>query len=141
MITQHFYQHPEDYAVFNLPGHDGTDLGGVAIGKEIVCLADGIVKGVAFDQDGYGNYLLVYHPERLCYSMYCHCEEIFVTTGQAVRAGESVAAVGMTGNATGPHLHLEVRLSEFDGAYRSDTPMAGGRVDPETYCCLNGLEL
>jgi len=42
--------------------------------------------------------------------MYAHLSRIEVETGQRVSAGEEVGRVGHTGDATGPHLHFEVRL-------------------------------
>jgi murein DD-endopeptidase MepM/ murein hydrolase activator NlpD len=42
--------------------------------------------------------------------MYAHLSEIDVHPGQTVTAGQQLGLVGMTGNATGPHLHFEVRI-------------------------------
>ena len=42
---------------------------------------------------------------------YCHCSKLYVGTGTQVSQGQTVAAVGSTGNSTGPHLHLEVRIN------------------------------
>ena len=58
--------------------------------------------------------------------MYAHCLSVGVKTGDTVKAGETVAAVGATGMATGPHLHFEVRqdgkaqnpVAYFDSAIR-----------------------
>ena len=44
-------------------------------------------------------------------SYYAHCNALYVSNGQQVGAGTTVAAVGSTGNSTGPHLHLEIRIN------------------------------
>ena len=40
-----------------------------------------------------------------------HCSKIYVSAGQKVSKGQNVAAVGTTGNSTGPHLHFQVMLN------------------------------
>ena len=45
--------------------------------------------------------------------MYAHCAEILVKEGAVLRAGESVAKVGSTGNSTGNHLHVEALVEEI----------------------------
>ena len=42
---------------------------------------------------------------------YGHCSKLYVTAGQKVNQGDVIAAVGNTGNSTGPHLHLEIRVN------------------------------
>jgi hypothetical protein len=140
IITQHFYQNPPDYAQWDLPGHDGTDLGGMAEGTPIGSIAAGIVVDASVDK-AYGKYVVVRHPGLDACSFYAHLNEIKVGGGQEVAAGETIGLLGATGNATGPHLHLEIRMINADGSYRQNTPMRGGRVDPQTWCCLHGLRL
>jgi murein DD-endopeptidase MepM/ murein hydrolase activator NlpD len=59
-------------------------------------------------QKGYGNLILVRHSDNLI-TVYAHNDENKATVGAHVRQGEQIAVVGQTGNATGPHLHFEVR--------------------------------
>ena len=44
--------------------------------------------------------------------MYAHCKTIYVKEGQTINQGESVGEVGQTGNATGPHLHFEIKKED-----------------------------
>lgn len=48
------------------------------------------------------------------YTYYTHCQEITVTEGSSVTAGQKIAAVGSTGRSTGPHLHFALSR---DGEY------------------------
>jgi hypothetical protein len=142
VITQHFYQNPEQYARFGMPGHNGTDFGGKDEGTPIVSIADGVVAFSDFDND-YGNYVRIAHrqDDMMCYSMYCHLQKPGILEGVKVAAGQEIGKVGSTGNSTGPHLHFEIRLMEKDGTYVEYTPMPKGRVDPQTFCIERGLQL
>jgi murein DD-endopeptidase MepM/ murein hydrolase activator NlpD len=57
-----------------------------------------------------GNTIFLDHGQGLI-TMYCHLERIDVTPGQDIVRGEVIGAVGMTGRATGPHLHWSVSLN------------------------------
>lgn len=56
-----------------------------------------------------GKYLILEHSDSFR-TVYCHCRTLLVKEGDTVRAGETIAEVGSTGRATGPHLHFELRL-------------------------------
>ena len=74
---------------------------------EIVSFADGTVT-VTAESSSYGKYLIVAH-ENGCTTLYAHCEKIHARSGQTVRKGEKIAAVGDSGQTTGPHLHFELQ--------------------------------
>ena len=57
----------------------------------------------------YGNYIKIYHGGGM-EVLYAHCAEILAQKDAVIRAGEVVAKVGSTGDSTGNHLHVEVRV-------------------------------
>lgn len=85
--------------------HGGIDIGGQT-GDPIAAFADGTVAYVG-EGDSYGKYLQLDHGNGVK-SFYAHCSDVCVRKGQTVKAGETIAKVGSTGSATGPHLHLEL---------------------------------
>ena len=89
--------------------HDGVDLAAPQ-GAPIAAAANGTVLEVGFGA-GYGNYVVIQHEWKVK-SLYAHCSEIFVEEGDQVTRGETVAAVGSTGNSTGSHLHLHVEYRD-----------------------------
>mgnify|MGYP000514914811 CR=1 FL=1 len=58
-------------------------------------------------ESGYGLYVIVDHADGFA-TLYAHCSSISAKVGDTVTCGEQIAKVGQTGNATGPHLHLEL---------------------------------
>ena len=101
--------------------HTGLDIG-AASGSKIYAVADGVVK-YAGSMGSYGNLVIVSHQNGV-ETYYAHCSRILVSVGQQVSSGDNIALVGSTGNSTGPHLHLEVRIN--------DTP-----VNPQRYLYRN----
>lgn len=85
--------------------HGGVDIGGQT-GDHIGAFAAGTVEYIGED-DSYGLYLKIDHGNGVK-SFYAHCSKILVQAGQTVAIGETIAEVGSTGTATGPHLHLEL---------------------------------
>jgi murein DD-endopeptidase MepM/ murein hydrolase activator NlpD len=87
--------------------HPGLDIA-APTGTTVTAAAGGTVI-MAQWYGGYGNYVLIDHGGG--YSTgYGHLSAIYVSNGQAVKRGQAIGAVGMTGEATGPHLHFEVRI-------------------------------
>ncbi|WP_313953201.1 peptidoglycan DD-metalloendopeptidase family protein [Accumulibacter sp.] len=97
--------------------HAGFDIA-VARGAPVTAPADGTVLAV----DDYffnGKTVFVDHGNGLI-SMYCHLDQTNVQPGQAIGKGQRLGLAGMTGRATGPHLHWSVILN-------------GAMVNPELF--------
>ncbi len=88
--------------------HNGVDLA-VNDGTEVKAFADGVVDYIG-ESPIYGQYLQLRHAGGVT-TFYAHCSRLCVQQGQTVTVGEKVAESGETGNATGPHLHFEIKLN------------------------------
>jgi secretion/DNA translocation related TadE-like protein len=86
--------------------HTGLDFA-APVGTAVVASAPGRVAR-AGPAGRYGNLVVVDHGGAESY--YAHLASIAVRPGDIVAAGQRLGAVGATGNATGPHLHFEVRI-------------------------------
>ena len=89
--------------------HTGLDIA-TSTGTTIVAAAAGTVTYSGNNGGGLGNFIKISHGNGV-ETVYGHCSKLYVTTGQTVAQGEAIAAVGSTGNSTGPHLHLEIRVN------------------------------
>jgi murein DD-endopeptidase MepM/ murein hydrolase activator NlpD len=85
--------------------HEGVDLG-ADYGQTVRAAAAGTVVSTAYD-GAYGNKVDIDHGNGY-HTWYAHLSRFDVTAGQHVYKGETIAAVGATGFATGPHLHYQV---------------------------------
>lgn len=97
--------------------HTGLDLA-ASTGTPIRVVASGTVTHASY-QGSYGNLVKIDHGNGL-ETWYAHTSKMYVSIGQKVEAGEVIAAVGSTGNSTGSHLHLEIRIN-------------GEHVNPQNY--------
>jgi lipoprotein NlpD len=88
--------------------HQGIDLA-CPEGTPIRAADDGVVL-FSGEQKGYGKLVLVAH-DRDMVTVYAHNAANLVSAGDKVSRGAEIAKVGRTGNATGPHLHFEVRIA------------------------------
>lgn len=96
--------------------HNGVDYG-APTGTPVRAVGDGTVDMAGW-QNGFGNVVKIRHAGNR-ETVYAHLSKIDVKKGQRIEQGQRVGAVGMTGWATGPHLHFEFH--------------AGGRMmDPRT---------
>lgn len=88
--------------------HTGIDYG-TPIGTNILASADGSVCFAGWDTTGYGNFIIIWHPNEGVATCYAHLSLVSVRLGQNVKQGEKIGESGNTGNSTGPHLHFEAR--------------------------------
>jgi murein DD-endopeptidase MepM/ murein hydrolase activator NlpD len=86
--------------------HKGIDID-LNKGDKVLAAFDGMVR-IAKRGNGYGNVVIVRHYNGL-ETVYAHLSKIKVKAGQIITAGSVVGLGGMTGHATGTHLHFEVR--------------------------------
>ena len=68
----------------------------------------------------YGNYMIVDHGGGIT-TLYAHCSKLLKKVGDKVEQGDHIAEMGSTGQSTGSHLHIEVRV---DGKHQD--PIANG---------------
>jgi murein DD-endopeptidase MepM/ murein hydrolase activator NlpD len=104
--------------------HTGVDVT-VPTGTPVKAAASGVV--VAAGPGGqYGNQIVIRHQKHL-FTQYAHLSRIDVRTGDTVQGGEQIALSGATGNATGPHLHFEVRTGPSYGSDINPMPFLTNR--------------
>ncbi len=87
--------------------HAGIDLLAAA-GTPVIAAAAGRVVWAGWRAGGWGNLVTIAHPDQVR-TMYAHLSAVDVRVGQWVAGGTIIGRVGSTGDATGPHLHFEVR--------------------------------
>lgn len=88
--------------------HTGLDIG-ANTGTIINSAHEGKVIQ-AGDNGTYGKSVIIESGDLK--TVYAHCSSVLVKKGDFIKKGEKIAKVGMTGNATGPHLHFEIRYKE-----------------------------
>jgi murein DD-endopeptidase MepM/ murein hydrolase activator NlpD len=86
--------------------HRGVDIA-APVGTTVRAAADGIVAYADNGVHGYGNLVMIVHPNGWM-TLYAHNSRITVQPGYRVRRGERIALVGQTGIAHGPHVHFEL---------------------------------
>lgn len=88
--------------------HNGIDLAAPA-GTPILAAYNGDVVAAGYSSS-MGNYIMLDHGDGL-YTIYMHASVLYVSKGQEVTKGQTIAGVGTTGRSTGNHLHFGVRLN------------------------------
>ena len=97
--------------------HTGLDIA-AKTGTPIKAMASGKITCASYS-GSYGNLVKIDHGNGI-ETWYGHTSKMYVKVGDTIEAGDIIAAVGSTGNSTGPHLHLEIRIN-------------GEHVNPQKY--------
>jgi len=128
-----------DYPKYPSGGrHTGIDYccSSGTLNKQVVAIHDGTIESVTHSSTGYGNHVVINHPDYQIRSLYGHASSIATnpSTGQewqhgdSVQKGQVIMYAGESGNVTGPHVHLEIRVPPY--TYDRDD------IDPETYVAV-----
>jgi murein DD-endopeptidase MepM/ murein hydrolase activator NlpD len=101
--------------------HVGIDIR-VPEGTPVYSVMNGIVTQAREDAGGFGYFVVIRHPnvpdpkhptkKTTLYSIYAHLSQTLVREGEVVHKGDQIALSGMTGFATGPHLHFQIDRDE-----------------------------
>ncbi|MEK7098943.1 MAG: peptidoglycan DD-metalloendopeptidase family protein [Patescibacteria group bacterium] len=96
---------------YNGSGHNGIDFR-ADVGTAVFSAEEGVVAAVGDTDIGcrrasYGKWILARHPNNLT-TLYAHLSSIGVSAGDTVERGSRIGSSGMSGYATGPHLHFSV---------------------------------
>jgi murein DD-endopeptidase MepM/ murein hydrolase activator NlpD len=113
---------------YSSTNHDGIDIGGTGgnlNGQAADSIGGGKVTEVGYDENGYGNYVVVDHGDGYT-SLYGHLQKATVKQGDTVSAGQQVGVIGSTGSSSAPHLHLRVHKNGQSIDPRTVIPGYGG---------------
>lgn len=124
-VSQWFGEHPLWYDKFGLSGHNGLDYA-IPLNTPILAAHDGVVVKSAYDEKGYGNYIVLRGTTGLqsYETIYAHLTKALVEINALVVAQQQIGLSGTTGNSTGPHLHFGLRIIGMRN------PAYKGYIDP-----------
>lgn len=88
--------------------HTGLDIA-TSTGTPVAAAASGTVTFAGW-KGSYGNLMVITHSNGV-QTYYGHCSKLYFSAGATVSQWQTIAAVGSTGNSTGPHLHFEIRVN------------------------------
>lgn len=90
--------------------HTGLDIAGPVGTPLYASRAGTVIKSQCGWNGGYGCYVIIDHGGGV-QTLYGHASQLYVSVGQGVAQGQTIAAMGSTGRSTGPHIHFEVRVN------------------------------
>jgi len=135
--------------------HGGMDIVALGPDKSVYAMADGVIDATPYEANGFGFYVrMLLADERRLYYGHMAKGSICVKPGQKVCKGDKLGVMGLTGNSTGPHCHIELRprgtskesldIAEFTGIpnkvgvyeYIPETSVAGYAEKIQKKCGL-----
>ncbi len=87
--------------------HPALDIAGY-LGEPVLAADSGYVIAAGWDNTGYGYNVVIDHGDGF-QTLYAHLQAYYVDPGANVSKGQQIGEMGKSGNATGPHLHFEIR--------------------------------
>lgn len=91
--------------------HGGMDLVALGSDKSVYAIADGKVDATPYEANGFGYYVRQLLPDgRRIYYGHMAKGSIKVKAGQSIKKGDKLGTMGSTGNSTGAHTHIELRV-------------------------------
>ena len=143
---------PRGYRVLNgvKEYHGGMDLVALGSDKFVYAISDGVVDATPYEANGFGYYVRQKLSDgRRIYYAHLAKDSICVKPGQSVKKGDKLGVMGSTGNSTGAHTHIELRvkgtsktsldISEFTGipnkvgTYESDEKLGMTAEEKHAY--------
>ncbi len=140
VITQLFGRTVDAQRLYTSGTHNGVDFG-VPIGTPVKAMASGVIVGsgntdLSCPKASYGMWLYIKYDNGLS-SLYGHLSLIKASNGQRVSAGDVVAYSGMTGYATGPHLHLTIIAADAGSIQSFPSKACNGKNYTAPVAALN----
>lgn len=105
--------------------HHGIDIT-APIGRNVFSAYRGTVRFVG-SKTGYGTTVEMSHDQKTYWTRYAHLSNTVVKVGDFIERGVKIAESGQTGNAEGPHLHLEVHRGSLDNPLNMDSAYPCGK--------------
>ena len=130
IINQGFGENPDFYKPFNLPGHEGIDFYADMDANVYAAAPGAVIQANHPDNHPYGLQIRINHQvgKTAFQTVYAHLDQVLVSPGDKVQAGQLIAHADNTGNSFGSHLHLTLKIT---GAKTPGYPL--GIVDPMPY--------
>jgi murein DD-endopeptidase MepM/ murein hydrolase activator NlpD len=123
--------------IYGLKGHPGQDYS-CSIGTPLYSMNDGEVLYAGYDNVN-GNLIQIWNKEEGFKTLYGHNSELKKKQGDKVKAGDLIALTGNTGDGTGPHSHIGLKLTDKLGNGLNNDNGYNGAIDPAPYIKLDYL--